>query len=73
MESGEKDATSWSAYRGSRVGVGETNSFTCETINVWSQQFWMSHVTGLEVSPFIKHEVNDIWLLLIAECSREER
>ena len=33
----------------------------------------MSHVTGLEVSPFIKHEVNDIWLLLIAECSREER
>lgn len=32
----------------------------------------MSHMTGLEVSPFIKHQVNDIWLLIIAECSREE-
>ena len=63
VQTGEQDTAGRAADRGSGVGVGEAHAFTGEAVDIWSYEIGIAHVPGLEVAPFIEHEVDDIGLL----------
>lgn len=61
VESGEEDAAGGTADGGSGVGVGEAHAFAGELVDVGREEFFAAHVAGLEVAPFVEHEVDDVW------------
>ena len=72
VKSGEQDATGGPANGCSCIGVCESHPLACYPVDVGGEEIGMSHVPGLEISPFIKHEVDDVRLFLVTMGGRDD-